>query len=425
MAIEIWGGQTMDLRQRPGSIHEANRDGTITKAAIMEGMPLSRYLEGLDPTDKWEGDSWGRDLDAFGRQVKFLGIRTVSNPVEGIFASDFGDFEKKGARGLVHEFCARRWREARYGKPVNPRSGGVVRVDPQGRQIFTSADEGLGTIWRPIFEAAGERTSQIAAPIPLSALVAQSSSIPTDTYKAAYVADPTAEQLRKYRVGETAEIPLTTFTVGEQAITIYKYGRGFGMSYEAARRSPIDKVSFWVARAALQDEMDKVEQAVDTLINGDGNSNSATSYNLTDLHTGATLGTITPRALIAFKGKFSNAYAIDTMFAREEDWIDIQMLTMPNANPMVWQYASQFGAFRNMNMTVDQTVALGKLDILATDKIIGIDTRFALEHVMEIGAQITEAQKFITSQTDVVVMTEVEGFAVLDKLATRILNLAA
>lgn len=426
MALEIWpNGQVAELKQRPGDILRANKDGRVTLAAIEEGKNLSRYLETLDSSRDYKPGDEGYGLDAFGRQLRTAGIVTVTDPVTGTVASQVSDFEKKGCRNLIHEFCARRWREARWGRPVNPNAGGIVRHGPDGRSIFTSADEGLGTIWRPVFEAANERTSQIAAPIQLAQLVAVETGIDTNSYKAAYVTDPTPEQLRMFRVGETAEIPLTTITGTEHQIAIYKYGRGWAISYEEARRQSIDKLSFWVQRAAIQEEMDKVEQAIDVLVNGDGNANSATVYALTTLHPGATLGTITPQAWIAFKAKFANAYALDVVFGREADWMDLQLMTMPSQNPMFYQVAPQFGGIRNINMNVDQSVGLGKLDVIAVDKLVGVDTRFALEHVYEVGAQIREAMRFASNQTQAVFMTEVEGFSVLDQMATRVINLAA
>jgi hypothetical protein len=426
MALEIWpNGQVAELKVRPSDIRRANKEGRVTAAAIEEGKPLSVYLETLDPSADYSTSDPGYNLDAFGRQLKDAGIITVTDPVTGRVASRVEDFDKKDMRGYLHEFCARRWKEARWGRPVNPNAGGIMRKTPDGRSIFTSADEGLGTIWRPVFEAAGERTSQISAPIQLSQLVAVETGIGTDAYKSAYIDDPTTEQLRMFRVGETAEIPLTRLVGTEHEITIFKYGRGFALSYEQARRASIDKLSFWVQRAAIQEEMDKVETAIDVLINGDGNGNSATVYALTTLHPGTPTGTITPTAWIAFKGKFANDYSLTVVFGREADWMDLQLMAMPNANPLFYQAGAQFGGIRNINMNIDQSVGLGKLDVVPVDRLVGVDTRFALEHVYEVGAQIREAMRFASNQTQAVFMSEVEGFSVLDQKATRILNLAA
>lgn len=425
MSIDIWNGRVVETQERPGELFNMNRTGQVAKAAADANMNLSQFFEKADPSKNWANEPGEEGIDAFGRQLRAANLVTVSDPVVGRQASLVQDFADQGAHFLLHEFCSRRWREARWGRPVNPSSGGIVRTMPDGRSVFTSADEGLGTIWRPIFELSGERTNQISAPIQLSSIVAMEQGIPTNTYKTAYVDDPTAEELRMFRVGEAAEIPITKFVGGEYEVSIYKYGRGFQLTYEQIRRAPIDKLSFWVQRAAIQEEMDKVEHAVDTLINGDGNNNAAVSYDLTDLDASATPGTLTVKAWLAFKGKFANNYAMDVVFAREVDWMDMQMLALPNANPLFYQVAPQYGGIRNINMNIDQSVGLGKLDTVPVDTLVGIDTRFALEHVYEIGAQIREAMRFANNQTTAIFLSEVEGFSVLDENATRILNLAA
>jgi len=58
-------------------------------------------------------------------------------------------------------------------------------------------------------------------------------------------------------------------------------------------------------------------------------------------------------------------------------------------------------------------------------KIIGFDKRFAIERVVDIGATITEVEQFITRQVQVLVVTEAEGYAVIDKNAMGILNVNA
>jgi hypothetical protein len=57
-------------------------------------------------------------------------------------------------------------------------------------------------------------------------------------------------------------------------------------------------------------------------------------------------------------------------------------------------------------------------------KIVAFDKRAALEHITEIGGDITETERFILNQTEVMVMTEVSAFAVLDASATKVLDLS-
>jgi hypothetical protein len=58
-------------------------------------------------------------------------------------------------------------------------------------------------------------------------------------------------------------------------------------------------------------------------------------------------------------------------------------------------------------------------------KIVGFDRRFAIERVSETGATIQEVERVITNQTQVVTMTEVEGYGKIDQNSTRILDVNA
>lgn len=430
--VFIIDGAIASLRSKPGDIANHIRSTaddkggseTIAVKAFENGMSISRYLEHLDPSVDYPTRNDGTRLDAFGRQLEQFELSTYTDPARGMYASRVIDFQKAKARVLFMEYCQRRWREARYGRPANPASGGTTRQLPNGRTVYTSADEGIGTIWRPYFDAATERSSQIESPIQLSSIIAVETPIEGTTYRAAYLEEPSAADLRMYRVAELAEIPLTKISGAQHEVRAYKYGIGYEISYEQIRAQRVDKIGFWIQRAAVQGDVDKVEHALDVAVNGDGNANAATAYDLSDLDPSATIGTLSVRGWMAFKAKMMNAYNIDTVFAREADWLDINMLQMPNSN---WWFRDvpNVGMFRNINRNVDTTVGVGLTTSVPVDKLVALDTRFALEHFFEIGANIRESEKFIRNQSEIVVMTETEGFAVLDQKATRVLNVNA
>lgn len=409
-----------ETREGPAELYERNKNGQLTMQAIDQGMNLSTFLEELDPTEDYGPED--RMLDAFGRQMRVSGIKTVNDPARGLWADEFGVFDKDGNRALAIEWASRRWREARFGVPANPHA--AMQSQMEGRSVYTSSDEALNTIFRPYFDAAAERSSRLSAPLPLSRIVALQTGINGDAYRAAYMTEPAAADIRMVRVSELGEIPLATITAGAQTIRLHKYARGFEMSYEALRRTRINKVAFWIQRKAIQQENDKVEWALDVLINGDGNNNAATSYNLTTLDASTTANNVTLAGWLAFKNKFNPNYQMDVALTTEAVKLKLQLMNSGTANiPMVM--LPQFGGFTELNFRLGDGVALGQTAAAPTGKVIGIDTSAALEHVMEIGATITETAKFVTRQSDVIVMSEVEGFAVLDKLATRILDTAA
>jgi hypothetical protein len=384
----------------------------VYRAAYDRGMSLSAYLELYeDPSDGYQDG-----LDAFGRVVKAADIRVVSRPEIGLYASEYGDFMKdEHTRALVPEWIARQWRRAQTGRPFSTRA------------LLLSSDGVLGGWERPYAEAMSPRWDvNIAPAIPLSELVAITTPIDSDSYRAFYLTNTTADN-RLVRVAEGAELPRVKLVGGDQTIDLYKYGRALEATYEQLRRQKIDKLGLFIQRMAVQAEMDKVATVIDVAVNGDGNSNAATNYNLTTLDTGATAGTMTLKGWLAFKMKFANPYIMTVVLSQEADALSLLTLSAGNANtPLVFVAgASGFGGFRQINPNLDGTVGLGWTSDAPANKLVGMDSRFAIERVIEIGANISEIERFVTRQTQVLTMTEVEGYAVLDENATKTMTINA
>jgi hypothetical protein len=83
------------------------------------------------------------------------------------------------------------------------------------------------------------------------------------------------------------------------------------------------------------------------------------------------------------------------------------------------------GGFTVLNQTLSDNVGYGVIDSAPANKWVLFDNRFAIERVYEIGANITEVENFAIRQTRALIMSEVEGYAVLDKRAANVVNLAA
>jgi len=58
-------------------------------------------------------------------------------------------------------------------------------------------------------------------------------------------------------------------------------------------------------------------------------------------------------------------------------------------------------------------------------KVVAFDNRFAIERIVDVAMSITEIEQFITRQTQVLVMTESEGYAIIDENAIAILDVNA
>lgn len=402
----------MPERLTPAELHSrlSKPDAAIQmhKEAIEAGVPFSRYLETLDPSDKESR------LDAFGRQLQQAGIVTRSDPEAGYWASEAGVFcDTPAGRALYPEFFARQWRKVAFARP-------------EERAILLSSDSVVGGWDRPFTDAAGPRwNNQFAPAISLSELVAMTTPIRGEDYRSLYMTYDAASA-RLYRVGESAEIPMATLATSTRSIRLLKYGRGLRATYEQMRRMRVDRLAWWIRWVALQSEIDKVAAALAVMVAGDGNANTAaTEYNLLTLDPTATANELSLAGWLAFRLKFDPPYMMTTALAQVDETLQLILLNSGSANvPLAGLNLAGIGnSLTPINTTADG-IRYGWTSEAPNNKIVGFDRRFALEHVVEIGSEISETERYITNQTQVITFTENSAFAVLDPSATRVLDLS-
>lgn len=383
----------------------------VYKRAFEEGMSLSAYLEKEDPSKEYRDGT-----DAFQRLLMAADIRTDSLPQHGVMASTYGEFNKTNqTRALIPEWMRRTWAEVQTGRPFSTRA------------LYTSADAAAGSWERPYAEAATPRWSQQITPaIPLSEVVAITTPIDTDTYRAIYLDDDTDETTMR-RVAQGASVPRFKLTAADQIVHLHKYGGGLEATYEQLKRQRVDMLALHIRRMAVQAEVGKLSAILNVMVNGDGNDNAPTTYNLTTLDSAAVAGTLTLKGWLAFKMKFANPYALTSALTREDITLQLFLLNTGSANtPLVSvQQASGLGAFTSINPGLRDSVAVGWTSDAPANKIVGFDRRFAIERVVDISMTLTEVDRFIDRQVQLLVMTEVEGYAVMDKKAINILNVNA
>lgn len=399
---------------------QANPIGVYVQAAtrmkdagMKETPTISRVLEEVSPTEK------GDKLDAYERLLQQAGIRTKSDPVAGYFASKADAFtESKATRALFVEFVARNWRKVSAG-----------HTGLQERAVLLNDDGVAGSWERPYaYAATARQDKQVAPAIPLSELIAITTPVDADTYKAWYLTYDEA-QLRKFRVGESATIPLAKIVGSDRTISLKKYGRAIEASYESLRRVRVDKLARFIQLMAVQSEVDKVAAVIDVLVNGDGNSGTTpANHNLTSLDSGTSAGTLTIKAWIAFKMKFPNPYMATTALMQDGIALQLALLDTGSANIPLVNVPGGAGALgtglRPINRFSDN-VGYGWTADAPANKIVGLDNRMALERVTEIGGEISEMERFVLEQTQVMTMTEVEGYAIMDANATKVLTVNA
>ncbi len=376
----------------------------LHREALHAGMPLARYLEVLDPSPE------GSRSDAFSRQLRQAGIITRSNPAAGYWASEGGVFtDTPVGRALFPEFFAREWRS-------------VAFATPQQRAILLSSDSVLNTFERPYTDVGPLWNNQFSPAISLSELVATTTPISGEDYRSTYMTYD-AEALRMYRVGESAEIPMANLATSEKAIRLKKYGRGLRATYEQMRRVRVDKIAWWIRWQALQAEVDKVSAALDVIVNGDGNAGTAATV-VSIVTLGGVSGTLDLRSWLSFRLGFTPPYALTTVLGNLTDILDLTMLNLGTANiPLAnFNIAGIGNSFTPINATADG-IRYGWTTEAPADTLVAFDRRFALEHITEIGSEISETERYITNQTQVITMTENSAFAVLDPTATKILDI--
>lgn len=387
----------------------------LYEVAYKREMSMSALLEEMDPSGQYINDPVLKGTDAFERQLYFSGVAVRSNIRAGVWADKVEKFwtaDRDGTAALLPEYVARVWR-----KTVS--DGWSV---DQGQRFYASSDP-VSDVMYPAYIQATARQKMIAPAIPLALLVAITTPIDSGVYKSFYLTDDETER-RMVRVGEGATVPTVKLTGGDHSIDVRKYGRCLEGSYETFRRMRIDRFALHIALLAVQTEVDKVKTGIDVLINGDGNaSTSATSYNKTTLDTGIAAGDpISAKAYLAWLMKWGNPYNCQVILAQESNALDLFLVNAGSANVLLGQLNGIYG-MGGLRPVSDQMgyKLVGWESQVTANTLLGVDTRFALEMVQEIGASLTETDMIISQQFRQIVMTESVGFCVMDQNASKLM----
>lgn len=232
------------------------------------------------------------------------------------------------------------------------------------------------------------------------------------------------QSLKKRRIAEGANIPVAELKLGEMAIKIYKYGIGVRATYEVLRRTTIDMFRKQMELVSLQAGYDEVGTVVETIVEGDGNTNPAEVYKATELNKNAVEGELDEVTLVKFLIKQA-PFNYDTIIVDEDVYTQITTILMDknltNAiNPRV-NFEFPQGLLNNLRVIYSEDLELtedGK------HQIIGLAKSYAIEKTIEAGSIINEVSKTIENQTQLAVMTENAGFNKIDSRASAILVLA-
>lgn len=296
-------------------------------------------------------------------------------------------------------------------------------------EAFYRTDE--NKILFPEYVATTMRTELMAESI-LPYLTSNITTIDSNTYKSTYIHfdDKNKKASRKRRVTEAAELPTAQIRFKEKSINIFKFGLAIQSSYEAIRRMKIDMLARHIAFISIMQGLDQVDDVLEILVNGDGNEGTAaTRLTASQLDPAATSGKITRRAWMATLMRFF-PYGATTAVGNENAILSLLDMMAPDN---MAQIMDSLSANSSINLAVRTPQGLfSQINLLYypdAPKIDGADTLsvlhrdYAVEKVVEAGSDISEADRFITNQTQVLTISENAGFASMYPQATKILLL--
>ena len=319
--------------------------------AQARGMTLTELLEQSD----FDPSPAGAPLDAFERQLAMRGLRTGGcNPITV-------EMFYRGAPALMPEFMLR---EIRRGMSMRPELG---------------------------------------------KLLASTANVATSRYSPIHIDHSATDSDMSLRpIGEGAEVPSVNVTEQNNTIVVPDYGLTLKVTYKALRyRSMAQfKVLLWYIGYRLQS--DKVALVVNTIINGDGNSNAATVVN-TDV-----TGTLDYDDLVKFWNEFY-PYQPNVLICHKDKIRSILTLT-EFKDPMIG-----FSFQANGEITSPLGATLIRCDEVPADYVIGLDNRFAVEEVVSQPLMV-EYDKVIEQKIEEAVISESVAYAKVIKESSLVLD---
>ena len=318
------------------------------------GSTFTQVLERQDPSEQYKGTGL-EGLDAFQRQLKRFDIKVKgagSDMVEKFFRT-------ADSAVLFPEYIARAVRQGMEEGDILPHiTAAVTRFD--------------GMDYRSITAEAG------------------------------------GEDKKLHQVEEGASIPATTVKVQSNLVKLHKRGRMLVASYEAVRYQKLDLFSVTLRQIGAHIARTHLEDAVDVLMNGDGNGNAASVDSV------AAAGTLTYNDLVDFWAKF-DPYEMNALLVSGD--VMIKLLKLPEfQNPLTGLNFQGTG-----KLTTPLGAALLRTSVLPQGTAIGLDKRFALEMVQGSDVMV-EYDKLIDRQLERAAITTISGFAKVFRDASRVLE---
>ena len=316
---------------------------------------FSEILEELDPSQNYAGTEY-EGLDAFGRQLKRFDIKVAgagSDSVRKFFATS-------QSAALFPEYVSRAVKQ------------GIEEADM------------------------------------LPSIVASTTHINSLDYRT-IASVPTDEEKSLVDVDEGAEIPETVVRTQENLVTLHKRGRMLVASYEALKFQKIDLFSVTLRQIGAHIARSQFADAVNVLLNGDGNDNAAAVVNAT------ASGELSYSDLLNLYNKL-DPYCLNRLIMSPSTMLKVMSLD-EFKNPLT---GINFQGTGNPGNPLG--AKLLRSNAVEDEKIIGLDAGCALEMVVAADVNV-DYDKLIDRQLERAVITTTAGFAKIFKDASAVLSI--
>lgn len=315
---------------------------------------FSQILEELDPSENYAGTPL-EGLDAFGRQLKRFDIKVSGSGSDCI--NKF--FSTSSSAALFPEYVSR-----------------AVRQGVEEANL-------LPDITATVTKVGGLDYRTIA-------------SIPSDDDK------------NLARVAEGAAIPETAVKTQENLVRLHKRGRMLVASYEALKYQRIDLFTVTLKQIGAYIARKQFADAVDVLVNGDGNGNAAKTISA------AKSGTLTYADLLSII-KQLDPYSMNTLVMSPDMMLKVMQLE-EFKNPLT---GINFAGTGNPGNPLGAKII--KSSAVEIGKIIALDSSCALEMVVADDISV-DYDKLIDRQLERAAITSIAGFAKIFSDASTVLK---
>ncbi len=242
----------------------------------------------------------------------------------------------------------------------------------------------------------------------LGKLIANTTTVASNTYTPFHIDTSDDSRFSMRPIGDGADVPQLLVTEQNHSVPVKDYGLALKASYKALRYRTTSqfRVLLWYIGFKLQS--DKIAMVVDCLINGDGNDNAATVVNA------ASSGTLAYDDLVTLWSQFA-PFEMNTAVCHIDRMKDVLTLDEFKDPLAGYRFQNSGDLFSPLGAT------LLRSDSVASDLVVGLDKRFAIEEVITQPLTI-EYDKIIEQRFEEAVISESVTYAKVIPAAAVVLD---